>query len=238
MRINLFAALCGIAALFLSSRTAAARPIIYTAYEKVANAHLIVVAEVTHFQTDVAIICRSLEVLKGDSRQGQLRLAWKPAYNKTVETAGLSMAPGDRRVLFLTRDSDGSLELFGGPQGSMSDDLGHKHGVIRQLVAVDAAQDATAKGRILSAMLRSSAPGRALALEALMRLDIAAKDEDLNANVVACLEDTNFAVRRDAAYVAGKLHIENAKPLLLKKSQHEHPAVQSAAAAALRSIDR
>jgi hypothetical protein len=221
----------------LNYRIAEARPILYTTYEKVVNAQLIIACEVIQVEPQVAVIVRPLEILKGNYRPAQLRLAYKAGWNKTVESAGVSMVAGTERILFLKESPEGGYDLFAGSQGSISDDGHRQRDAIKQLVAVDAAQDLEAKVKILSTMLKNAARGRALALEALMRIEISAGDEEFNANVVACLEDPNFEVRRDAAYVAGKFQIQSAKPLLLKKARAEHPAVQSAAAAAVRDID-
>jgi len=225
----------------LACTTAGARPVIYSTYEKVKQANVVLLGTITNVDASVAIDVNRLEVYKGQFTERTLRLPFRDEYRETVESAGVMVSPGQTVLLFLRRTMDDSYVLVGGGQGAISVDGPHGEGEkesVKQLIVVESAKTETVRADTLSAMLKGSVIQKRAALDALLKSDLSPSNPMLNATLISLLDERDFTLRRDAVLALGRLGVQQALPELNRKLKDEQPAVRSAAAAALRDVSK
>lgn len=93
--------------------------------------------------------------------------------------------------------------------------------------------------RFLEQLLRRDEPNRSAILRRLAELPLFLADrcgEDTRKHVVKALRSSDWHLREAAATLAGKIHVEQACPALLRCLDHKNPRVSAAAARALSVI--
>lgn len=189
-------------------------PPIYSDYEKVHNADLIIFGEVLEFSRNTGCAIKIEHVFKGQVPAGIFTFPFIMSYLGSVESPAVSLQRGDKAYLFLSRNTQGEYGLLANSQGvhlSRDKDVQSYDTVVKNLVSFDE----TRQSSLLSNMMNKENESRRAALGVVLAHVASFKGNSvISKDILSCLDDGDPLVRRDAVWLIGHLDIPGGENVL------------------------
>lgn len=218
--------------------SAGARPPIYSDYEKVCKAELIIFGEVVEFGKDTGCAIKIERVFKGQTSAGNFAFPYTESYLGSVESPAVSLQRGDKAYLFLSRNVQGEFELLANSQGIRfvrDKDVQSYDAVIRDLVSFAE----TRQSSMLRNMMNKGGESRRAALGVVRaHASLLKADGVVSEGILSCLMDSDPLVRRDAVWLIGQLGIPEGKRVLREHLNDPDESVRQAVGVVLQRMPK